>query len=637
MSTPVPTNQMITVRKVGAVRKPRAKAGGGGRGSQMKSKDNAVKKMSVRDFMTYFPNVYEFVMEDLSPHLNSPQINEINIKGQVKSGKRRIVQASSLIDEKPDKSHLHLFISSFYRASPADKQQVTEHEAYLGKENVIYIARKTWRNRLYLALDKAIPDSKIKRIFLHHDENDFGTDKDNLYGEVHEKYKEHSKICFIRYSATGEEQSESDAFKAKVRAGSAVALEYNPGPNYRGARYFCENELVYQADLFFNINMDEKTLALSPQGKEIVELLNTNLHAEPWCLGKAPDGADVPFKQHICIVRLTGVGDNEADTKTLFRLVKEKIETVPELAGSKCLKYYSHSSLGRESDVILWDNPLWWCDKIPHNKPVIVFIEHACSRSTEWACQPWLAAYHTYRSKDAPFSVKEQSQGRPYMFVPYRDKGGHIWFNEMPKIRIYGDVPTAKLAGKLIGYSEFHSALSPRMKFETLKAEWGVPISGKFGPAILYFLRAHPRIHGDVSRNILKDAVLAAIDTNIASARPGSAARVLMTLQREIIQGRALASGVRRVARGGGTLENYRHDRMKSAALAKKPYGQGERSTESFQLDVCFDSFAAGSEGRWPCVDLEAGEFFVTYFLSEEQHITIYKHATGESSVYHDV
>lgn len=236
MSAPVPTNQMVAVpaKKTRVRKAPLAKKG------------VSVEKKSVRDFMTYFQNVYTFVMNQLSPHLNNPRIEEINIKGPVKSGKRRIVQASSLIDEKPDKSHLHLFISSFYRASPADKQQVTEHEAYLGKDNVIYIARKTWRNRLYDVLDKAIADPKIKRIFPHHDENDFGTDKDNLYGEVHEKYKAHPKICFIRYSATGEEQSESEAFKAKVREGRAVALEYDPGPNYKGAKYFCENDLVYQ-------------------------------------------------------------------------------------------------------------------------------------------------------------------------------------------------------------------------------------------------------------------------------------------------------------------------------------------------------------------------------------------------------
>jgi len=175
-------------------------------------------------------------------------------------------------------------------------------------------------------------------------------------------------------------------------------------------------------------------------------------------------------------------------------------------------------------------------------------------------------------------------------------------------------VATGRLAGKLISYSEYESPLSPRMKSETTKTEWGVPFTGVFGQDMITLFNENRRIRSPELRAQIKQAILALSDQPL----------------KDILSTRELAPGIRR-AEG----VNNRHDSMKQAAAAGRGYGQGDRSLEHFQLDVCLQPFAAFSvNGVWPSVPLVAGEFFVTYFLSEEEQTTVTKHETTDESVY---
>jgi len=584
------------------------------------------KTLSIHDFKNKYKNVFDFVMDKLMPSIDISKVNEIVVKGKVKSGKRRIIQLASLIDKKDQQTVTHIFISSFYRASSADKVQICENQAYLGEDNVIFVSRKTWRTKLIKQLTKYINDSNIKKIIVHHDELDHASGIKSLYADIHKEFNNNNKIIWIRYSASPEECMLSDEFKNKISLGEAKLLHYDPGKNYVGSQYFCEKELIRQAEPFIKIGENEN-IHLSDQAKEIIQKLKLNLTLPPWTIGKSPSGEDIQYYQHIGIIRLTGGNDKDSENSTLFRKFKALKDTIPEL--KDCAIYLNHSSMGQSNDHISWDDPDWWYKKIPHNRVVLVFIEHACSRSTEWAVHPWLGVYHTFRSMETPYNTKMQSQERVNLFVPYKNND-HTWFTEIPQIIIYGDIPAFQLSADIISYDKYTAELSSRMG--TLKSEWGIPIKGTFNNTILNIFKNNIRIRSNTIKTELKNAIIDYLSNQIQLTRDKNKKTILIA-QKTIIEERTLASGIRRVQLGATNLSNYRIDKMKLACKDNLPYGQGEQDIDMFNLDLSLSKINKNSQdNNWPSCDIEEGEFFITYFLSENQHAIL--HSTSPNSVY---
>ena len=237
------------------------------------------KPWSVAEFQLYRPYISKFVDDNIVPLIENDnnEIRRLLIHGEVKSGKREIVEYIAKRDE-GSQQRVHMFLSSFHRT--ADENQRKE----LAKHNLIVcsIINKEVADKAIKKISDILREGKV--IIIHLDECDYGTGSRQNLKTIYGRFKQNKSVITILYSATPEEllfsqditQSEEDDKFIDEIYEEGLRLYYIPPSNYCGAKKFIDEGLVIDARPFFEKTIDNK-YTLSCQAKSIIADAKSNI------------------------------------------------------------------------------------------------------------------------------------------------------------------------------------------------------------------------------------------------------------------------------------------------------------------------------------------------------------------------
>ena len=433
------------------------------------------KPWSVAEFQQYRPYITRFVDDNIVPLIENDnnEIRRLLIHGEVKSGKREIVEYIAKRDE-GSQQRVHMFLSSFHRT--ADENQRKE----LAQHNLIVcsIINKEVADKAIKKISDILREGKV--IIIHLDECDYGTGSRQNLKTIYGRFKQNKSVITILYSATPEEllfsqditQSEEDDKFIDEIYEEGLRLYYIAPSNYCGAKRFVDEGLVIDAKPFFEKTIND-TFKLSCQGKSIIADAKSNIEEliqmreeENYLATKAKKEGNIEeYNKHkvnaskitiknIIQLRLTyktfGLTNLRNGLRSLEAFVKNK-HLFPEL--DDCIVILDKSDYKTEemlSGIIIeqvqWGERKYWESKID-NKLIIVVNEQTSTRSTEWAFHDRVFATHDYRP-NISYGTIAQAQLR---VAHYYGKT----YREFQRIRVYGHLKTFLLAAKMISVIEY--------------------------------------------------------------------------------------------------------------------------------------------------------------------------------------
>ena len=499
-------------------------------------------------FNTNRPVVVEFVNEILAAIRRG--VKHILIKAPVKSGKRVIVECLSVLFP----GYRVKYITSLNRIDV--KNQQTELESYriatlLTKDD------ETVTN----AIQEITHDLQTgHRVMLCYDECDYGSGSRQKLARLYQAFIGETDAVKIYFSATAHE---TEASNLTTRDDFEV-MTYVPPPEYCGAGYFYNNNLVFDPNPFFEMELGD--VVVSEHGKQVIR---DSINAE----------------RHIGVVRTT-----RGIPTTLFKNPQVK------------------AHLERQLHAINPEGKPWLITPVDQNRPLdwedrtirigftgddeynrLIVIMQTCTRGTD--LKGWhrkLAFWHDQRDcEKVNLNTLIQAVLRPCHYSS--DYGG------VPQpVRLYVDVRVVKVAwdDDIEDYVD-HSGKSPtRTRTGTPRRTtegWGVPF-----------------------RTVLPEEVLNSADmnSNINDARRARLTPIILNLltpqQRETLAGRTLK--IKRTFDGRGATNVFTVNRAHIAQLPSRPGGGTTNEVEEtrnnhFWLDVVTEDL----EG------MPRGTAFVTY------------------------
>lgn len=448
------------------------------------------KPWSVDQFEEFRPHMTSFVRSKIVPLLNqhdSSSVSRVLIHGQVKVGKREIVEYIAVRDS-INKFRTHIFISSFHRK--ADESQRDELETHGIEVFSIHSARR--RTAAINFIGERLMSSPNAFIVIHWDECDYGTgDRQNL-AELHKMFRAHPRIFNIYYSATPEEMLYSSEIAVRDTEDSLIAdfyedgvvVKYDPPAGYCGAQKFLDNNLVHQALPFFEccasgIRLSEQAKDILVRAKAEIRVANRKRRDLQSQLEDAEDTNNLSrieaLKEEIKRIRVRNIitlrlsyflndDDDEDDCSECSSSVDSDIKSkaiytflkfsqfVEELNPENVLIIADKTDVKEltslpnvNSKVVQWDKRAYW-EEITKDKIVIIVNDQTSTRSTEWVCHDRVFATHDYR-KRLTFNTVAQAQLRPAHYE--QNYGG------FQPIQIYGDLKTFQFAVGQINASEY--------------------------------------------------------------------------------------------------------------------------------------------------------------------------------------
>jgi hypothetical protein len=416
------------------------------------------KPWSVTEFQRYRPSITRFVDDSLSPLIDKFEIKRICIHGDVKSGKREIVEYTARKDEGSLRRE-HVFISSFHRVSDeSQREELSTHNI-----KVYSITNENTCNEAILYISHKRDENK--QIILHLDECDYGTGVKQNLKKIYDCFKTSQSIVLILYSATPEElifseditQNEDDDNFIQEIYEVGVRLYYIPPDTYCGAKQFLDANLVLDAKPF--IEKNNKTYTLSSQANEIMSDLNQHIqdklmqkrrliylsekNKEEGNVEESSQYEEMINKKinNILVLRLTG---GSRDTRLMDTFLKN-VHLIQELENVTIIvdkpsnyKKKSHKSSNIICEQIQWSTKEYW-DTKTDNKIIMFVHEQTSTRSTEWACHDRIFATHDYRDI-INYGTVAQAQLRASHYITK--------YGSFQQIRIYGHKKTFLFAAK---------------------------------------------------------------------------------------------------------------------------------------------------------------------------------------------
>lgn len=419
------------------------------------------KPWSIHQFEAYRPHMTGWVRKEVIPILNT-NTRRLLIRGQVKVGKREIVEYISLRDYNDSFRH-HIFLSSFHRkADEIQRDELEQHGVTL-----FSIFNKTKAEKaIEFIKDKLF--SQENNIVIHWDECDYGTGDQQILASIYKQVRDHKQVFNILYSATPEELlfsneiiHEDEEFVSDFYE-KGLVKEYKPPAGYCGALQFMNNNLVHDATAFFKFpNPHEMVLSAQAKlilhdAKAIMKKTNREIRVLQELLDDAEDMDNVEEVErlkneihlksvkNILILRLTYCkGDDgkkpKSHQKAIYSFLKYS-KLVPEL---KDVAIYADKSDVRSLQSLAnvaiqrvqWGKKIWW-DNLPKDKLVLIVHDQTSTRSTEWACHNRIFATHDYR-KIITYNSIMQAQLRSAHYIQN--------YNGFQPIRIYGHLKSFQL------------------------------------------------------------------------------------------------------------------------------------------------------------------------------------------------
>jgi hypothetical protein len=346
------------------------------------------------------PEIFEYCEKQLQPGLlNSDCVAAI---APIKSGKRGISICFKTLT--PDA--VHIYFSALDRLD--EKEQLEELE-----ENGFEVFLSRDITDLENRLD--VLDKRKKPFYLHFNESDYGTDSEQTFAiKVYKRLqKEHIKV--LGYSASNEEMLCSDLDPYKT--------EFVPPASYRGAAWFLANNLVEEAEQFY----DDIANIITPQG-------NTAL-----------DELFYSKDKFIGVLRITQLGKKQHALEKLLLASSKNAKInlkIKVIKGGEGFDWSKHSSyISRMRESYEQDTSL----------RVLLVINQTCTRSTEVGFHKDIVFWHDWKSK-SPYNTIIQASGRVFH---YHEVGY--------KIKVYTEVQSFELAAGQISVNQYSGKLSRRM------------------------------------------------------------------------------------------------------------------------------------------------------------------------------
>lgn len=430
------------------------------------------KPWSVADFQNNRSNITEFVDSKIRPLIESHdyEVRRVLIHGEVKSGKREIVEYIARRDHGSEIRE-HAFISAFHRK--ADESQRRELEQHNLKVFSI-ISMEVAKEAVRYIIDRV---SQGKKLILHLDECDYGTGSRQNLQFIYNRIKENTNIITILYSATPEEllfsqditQSEEDEDYLVGMYQLGSRLYYEPPDAYCGAKKFLEEGLVENAVPFFK--KEDGTYMLSTQGRQIladakenIRITNMQKSEAAYLYNKYKNENNIAeaekyeqiYKKkirNVIVLRLT-YKTYRSSQRSNNRSIEEFLNNshlFPELvdvniiADKTDLSKYTNNNQNISCETVNWSNKSYWDNK-SSDKLIVIVHEQTSTRSTEWEFHDRVYATHDYRPT-VSYGTIAQAQLR---VAHYSSKYG-----EFQPIRIYGHLKTFLLAAKEITFSDY--------------------------------------------------------------------------------------------------------------------------------------------------------------------------------------
>ena len=333
------------------------------------------------------------------------QFKSVVIDAPIKCGKREIVICCSLLK---DQKTLHIYTVNLTRKDC--EEQLEELNSY----NILTFVGKnirTRKNEILETIKNALNQGLT--VYLHVDEADYGSGIDQCYSDLLLETRD-LPVRHVFYSATSQELLYATGF-------DFVKINFVPHPSYRGTKYFFDHDLVHKAEESFFVYDDKGNLVLSSQGEECCRLI------------------DIKKGKNIGVVRIT----TQENQVSMYQSVKQAYGITNSSIRKSLDKVF-----GKNNYVVKFtdqSSSLFWGDRdkntksksawydLPTNKPVLHIINQTSNRSTEWALQPYLAFYHSYRKGDTFLSTILQYDTRMF---GYREVDCHIYTQSVEGFRV---------------------------------------------------------------------------------------------------------------------------------------------------------------------------------------------------------
>lgn len=352
--------------------------------------------------------------------IESAEFNKhVLIHAPVKSGKREIVQATALVDP----GYIHIFTTALSRVDIYP--QLKEFADY----RVVVCAKNKWDKLL-----EVIEDKKDDRFIIHFDESDYGTGIDSLSKDLIPKIIDNPRITIVLYSATNYEAW----ILSKQHEKKFDDVYFIPHHNYRGAKWFLDNNLVEDGWRF--LNQEQNGLST-----EAIDLLSE------WC----------NQTNRFCSVLRIASRDqyrslkNDEDLITKIRRIGISEVVFIDYANAFNWQFLNNGqgSFDRYYNAYKKNN----------NYKVLFVICQTCTRSTEVQFHKYIYFWHDHRESDTGYDSYAQALLR----VCHYDQYGH-------PIKVFGKKEIFKLAANVITLATFcnnGNKLSDRIKTEKMNVK----------------------------------------------------------------------------------------------------------------------------------------------------------------------
>jgi hypothetical protein len=454
------------------------------------------KPWSIDQFELYRPELCSFIKTKVVVVLDDPEdvTRRILIRGDVKVGKREMVEYIALRDYSAAPRRVHAFVSAFHRA--ADEMQRDELAGHQLK--VFSLTTRSDPSAVVEWIEEQIENGR--KVVVHYDEADYGSAERQRLNGIWGRFRENPSVTSVFYSATPEEllyseciaqSDDDDDFIAGVYD-MGVLLHYTPPRGYCGAARFLDENLVFNARRFFRIGAGNRGV-LSDQAKEIIADARA-LHEDSTyeraaafvAKREAERRGDVteaakqakiygrPVRNVITLRLSYGMpktgGRRGVEDKAIYKFLQH-IEDFPELADVDVRVDKESIPDGAPvpsrrvvMDTIRWSDRKYW-EALTSDRLILIVMDQTSTRSTEWSFHDRVFATHEYRSK-VTYCVCAQAQLR---VAHYEQRYGGF-----QPIRVYGHKKTFEFAAQRIAVDEYMSIDWEAKKTSRRETTWEI-------------------------------------------------------------------------------------------------------------------------------------------------------------------
>lgn len=348
---------------------------------------------SLSETRVLYPETYNFALD-----CYDNRAKENIIYAPVKSGKRGICETISQYTNK-GKIILNIFVSGLNRRDV--KVQFEELREY---GLCCFVSLEITKHKQQILERINQYSQKGYEVVIHIDEADYGSESTQILGSFIGDIHNLPNVKLFFYTATPWELTSAPKFM-----GNAKVFMFTPNENYRGAKWFLDNNLVHETHEDFVEFDEDGNIIISKSGIE-------------WCKNWVSNSDK---SKNISVVRISTRTNESADgNRSKFKVFKNSFIKKKELSATQ--KQIAEIFPDRQfkpifvdektefhfGDYDSWDGIKNSTFHLDSNTYHLIFINQTSTRSTEWGFHDRLYFYYSYESTKANVTTQIQRQQR---------------------------------------------------------------------------------------------------------------------------------------------------------------------------------------------------------------------------------